>query len=46
MDTRFCPDDGADSRTAADVLSVQNEDNKGVCVDVVVVEGLDAERVD
>lgn len=44
VETRVWPGEGADSEVEADVLVVQDEENKGVCVDAVVVQGLKAER--
>lgn len=46
VDTRVWPGEGADGGVEADVLVVQDEENKGVCVEVVVVQGLEAERED
>lgn len=46
VDTRFCCGEGADSGIEADVLVVEDEENKGVCVEAVVVQGLEAERED
>ena len=40
------PGEGADSGAEADVLVVQDEENKGVCVEAVDVQGLGAERED
>lgn len=37
VDSRVWPGDGADSRVEADVLVVQDEGNKGVCVETVAV---------
>lgn len=43
VDTRFlCGDGGVE----ADVLVMEDEENKGVCVEAVVVQGLEAERED
>jgi len=42
VDTRVWPGEGAED----DVLVVQDEENKGVCVEAVVVQGLEAERED
>lgn len=42
----FCCGEGADSGVEADVLGVVDEENKGVCVEAVVVQGLEAERED
>lgn len=38
--------EGADSEVDADVLVMQDEENKGVCVDAVVVQGLETARED
>lgn len=46
VDTRVWPGEGADSRAEADMSMVQDEENKGVCVEAVVVQGLEAERED
>ncbi len=46
VDTRVWPGEGVDSGAEADALVVQDEENKGVCVEVVVVQGLAAERED
>lgn len=46
VDTRVWPGEGADGGVEADVLVVQDEENKGVCVEAVVVQGLEAERED
>lgn len=37
VDSRVWPGEGADSGVEADVLVVQDEGNKGVCVETVVV---------
>lgn len=41
-DTGVWPGKGADSRVEADVLLMQDEENKGVCVETEVVQGLEA----
>lgn len=41
-----CCSGGADSGVEAGVLVVQDEENKGVCVEAVVVQGLEAETAD
>ncbi len=46
VDARVWPGEGADSGAEADVLVVQDEENKGVCVEAVVVQGLEADRED
>lgn len=46
VDARFWSGEGADSGVEADVLVVQDEENKGVCVEAVVVQGLEADRED
>lgn len=44
VDTSVWSGKGADSEAEADVLVMQDEENKGVCVEAVVVQGLEAER--
>lgn len=44
VDATVWPGEGAASGAEADVLVVQDEENKGVCVEAVVVQGLEAER--
>lgn len=44
--TRVCCGEGADSEVEADVLVVEDEENKGVCVEAVVVQGLEAKGED
>lgn len=46
VDTRVWTGEAAASGVEADVLVVQDEENKGVCVEAVVVQGLEAERED
>lgn len=45
-DSGAWPGVGADGGAGADVLVVQDGENKGVCVETVVVQGLEAERGD
>lgn len=45
-DTGVWPGEGADSGVEADALVVPDEENKGVCVEAVVVHGLEAEMED
>lgn len=44
VDTRLV--ESAESEAGADVLVVLDEENKGVCVEAVVVQGLEAEKGD
>lgn len=46
VDTGVWPGEGADSGVVADVVVAQDEENKGVCVEAVLVHGLEAERED
>lgn len=46
VDTGVWTGEGADSGAEADVLVAQDDENKGVCVEAVVVQGLAAERED
>lgn len=44
MDTRVWPCEGPEG--GVDVLVVRDDENKGVCVEAVVVQGLEADRED